>query len=102
MNFQDTQLIGVLARAESTVSSLSDLLGGLVEKFAARGYSLYLVGGSVRDALLGRLGNDLDFTTPARPDVVKEILDEWAETVWDTGIDFGTVSAAYKLSLIHI
>lgn len=96
MNFQDTQLIGVLARAESTVSSLSDLLGGLVEKFAARGYSLYLVGGSVRDALLGRLGNDLDFTTPARPDVVKEILDEWAETVWDTGIDFGTVSAAYK------
>ena len=102
MNFQDTQLIGVLARAESTVSSLSDLLGGLVEKFAARGYSLYLVGGSVRDALLGRLGNDLDFTTPARPDVVKEILDEWAETVWDTGIDFGTVSAAYKGQQIEI
>ena len=102
MNFQDTQLIGVLARAESTVSSLSDLLGGLVEKFAARGYSLYLVGGSVRDALLGRLGNDLDFTTPARPEVVKEILDEWAETVWDTGIDFGTVSAAYKGQQIEI
>ena len=102
MNFQDTQLIGVLARAESTVSSLSDLLGGLVEKFAARGYSLYLVGGSVRDALLGRLGNDLDFTTPAGPDVVKEILDEWAETVWDTGIDFGTVSAAYKGQQIEI
>ena len=102
MNFQDTQLIGVLARAESTVSSLSSLLGGLVEKFAARGYSLYLVGGSVRDALLGRLGNDLDFTTPARPEVVKEILDEWAETVWDTGIDFGTVSAAYKGQQIEI
>ena len=102
MNFQDTQLIGVLARAESTVSSLSSLLGGLVEKFAARSYSLYLVGGSVRDALLGRLGNDLDFTTPARPEVVKEILDEWAETVWDTGIDFGTVSAAYKGQQIEI
>ena len=102
MNFQDTQLIGVLARAESTVSSLSSLLGGLVEKFAARGYSLYLVGGSVRDALLGRLGNDLDFTTPARPEVVKEILDEWTETVWDTGIDFGTVSAAYKGQQIEI
>lgn len=102
MNFQDTQLIGVLARAESTVSSLSSLLGGLVEKFVARGYSLYLVGGSVRDALLGRLGNDLDFTTPARPEVVKEILDEWAETVWDTGIDFGTVSAAYKGQQIEI
>ena len=73
-----------------------------MEKFAARGYSLYLVGGSVRDALLGRLGNDLDFTTPARPEVVKEILDEWAETVWDTGIDFGTVSAAYKGQQIEI
>ena len=102
MNFQDTQLIGVLARAESTVNSLSGLLSGLVEKFSARGHALYLVGGSVRDALLGRLGNDLDFTTPARPEVVKEILDEWAETVWDTGIAYGTVSAVYKGQQIEI
>ncbi|HIX78779.1 MAG TPA: CCA tRNA nucleotidyltransferase, partial [Candidatus Corynebacterium faecipullorum] len=60
MNFQDTQLIGVLARADATVSRLSGLLSGLVERFALHDAPLYLVGGSVRDALLGRLGNDLD------------------------------------------
>ena len=102
MNFQDTQLIGVLARADATVARLSGLLSGLVERFALHDAPLYLVGGSVRDALLGRLGNDLDFTTPARPDVVYSILEEWAETVWDTGIDFGTVSAAYKGQQIEI
>ncbi|MDD7582073.1 CCA tRNA nucleotidyltransferase [Corynebacterium sp. 32222D000AT] len=102
MNFQDTQLIGVMARAESAIAQLSDLLSGLVERFAQRGFPLYLVGGSVRDALLGRLGNDLDFTTPARPDVVQEILEDYAEKVWDTGIAFGTVSAVYRGQQIEI
>jgi glucose/arabinose dehydrogenase len=46
----------------------------------------------VRDALLGRLGNDLDFTTSAPPLETKKILQKWAESVWDTGIEFGTVA----------
>ena len=102
MNSQDTQLIGVLARADSTASSLSGLLAGLLSRFEARGYALYLVGGSVRDAMLGRLGHDLDFTTPALPETVKEILEDWAEKVWDTGIEYGTVSAAYRGQQIEI
>ncbi|WP_459588756.1 CCA tRNA nucleotidyltransferase [Corynebacterium camporealensis] len=102
MNFQDTQLIGVLARAESTAEKLSGLLSGLISRFAERGHALYLVGGSVRDALLDRLGHDLDFTTPARPEEVQEILEDWAEKVWDTGIDFGTVSALHKGQQIEI
>ncbi|MCS4490469.1 CCA tRNA nucleotidyltransferase [Corynebacterium sp. ES2794-CONJ1] len=65
----------------------------LAEKFHQRGYTLYLVGGSVRDALMNRLGNDLDFTTDAHPEIVSEILQDYADVVWDTGIDFGTVSA---------
>ncbi|MBV9160015.1 MAG: CCA tRNA nucleotidyltransferase [Pseudonocardiales bacterium] len=65
----------------------------LAARFAAAGYSLYLVGGSVRDALLGRLGNDLDFTTDARPDAITAILAGWADAVWDTGIAFGTIGA---------
>ncbi len=65
----------------------------LAARLAAAGHSLYLVGGSVRDALLGRLGNDLDFTTDARPDVIQRILDGWADAVWDTGIAFGTIGA---------
>jgi poly(A) polymerase len=65
----------------------------LAARFIAAGHSLYLVGGSVRDALLGRLGSDLDFTTDARPDVTRRILDGWADAVWDTGIAFGTIGA---------
>ncbi|HKR51356.1 MAG TPA: CCA tRNA nucleotidyltransferase [Pseudonocardiaceae bacterium] len=65
----------------------------LAARFSAAGHALYLVGGSVRDALLGRLGSDLDFTTDARPDTIQRILDGWADAVWDTGIAFGTVGA---------
>ncbi|PZS11851.1 MAG: CCA tRNA nucleotidyltransferase [Pseudonocardiales bacterium] len=65
----------------------------LAARFAAAGHQLYLVGGSVRDALLGRLGNDLDFTTDARPEAIQAILAGWADAVWDTGIAFGTVGA---------
>ncbi|WP_051070109.1 CCA tRNA nucleotidyltransferase [Actinopolyspora halophila] len=65
----------------------------LARRFAASGFTLYIVGGSVRDALLGRLGGDLDFTTEARPEQVQALLEDWAETVWDTGIEFGTVGA---------
>ncbi|GAB3286713.1 CCA tRNA nucleotidyltransferase [Parasphingorhabdus pacifica] len=72
---------------------VAPLAGELAERFAAAGHGLYLVGGSVRDALLGRLGTDLDFTTEARPDEVRRLLDGWAETVWDTGIEFGTLGA---------
>jgi poly(A) polymerase len=65
----------------------------LAARFTAAGHSLYLVGGSVRDALLGRLGSDLDFTTDARPEATRQILDGWADAVWDTGIAFGTIGA---------
>jgi poly(A) polymerase len=41
---------------------------------------------------LGRLGNDLDFTTDARPDATKKILSDWAEDIWDVGRDFGTIA----------
>ena len=65
----------------------------LATRFDAAGHRLYLVGGSVRDALLGRPVGDLDFTTDARPDAVLALLSGWADAVWDTGIAFGTVGA---------
>ncbi|WP_199440587.1 CCA tRNA nucleotidyltransferase [Umezawaea beigongshangensis] len=65
----------------------------LAARFGAAGHRLYLVGGSVRDAVLGRGGNDLDFTTDARPPQVQKLLSGWADAVWDTGIAFGTVGA---------
>lgn len=68
----------------------------LGERFASAGCSLHLVGGSVRDAMLGRLGDDLDFATDAPPERVQGLLEGWAEATWDTGIAFGTVGAQRK------
>jgi poly(A) polymerase len=59
--------------------------------FADAGHQLYLVGGPVRDALMGRAVNDLDFTTDARPDQVQEILKGLASAIWTTGIEYGTI-----------
>ncbi|WP_423201261.1 CCA tRNA nucleotidyltransferase [Gordonia sihwensis] len=84
----------LLASAAVTLNSLGDVLTPLADRFAERGHELYLVGGSVRDAVLGRLAGDLDFTTDARPETIAEILSTWGDAVWDTGIEFGTVSAA--------
>ncbi|MDQ3887285.1 MAG: CCA tRNA nucleotidyltransferase [Actinomycetota bacterium] len=79
--------------------SIAPLADELADRFAAAGHQLYLVGGSVRDVLLGRRPNgehaaDLDFTTDARPEQTQAILAGWADAVWDTGIAFGTVGAA--------
>ncbi|MGH3648146.1 MAG: CCA tRNA nucleotidyltransferase, partial [Micromonosporaceae bacterium] len=75
------------------VSPVADELG---RRFAKAGHALHLVGGSVRDALLGRLGEDLDFATSARPEQTEELLRGWAEAVWTTGAEFGTIGAAQR------
>ncbi|HEX5142262.1 MAG TPA: CCA tRNA nucleotidyltransferase [Mycobacterium sp.] len=83
----------LLARAVIALTEHSEVLVSLGEVFEKAGHQLYLVGGSVRDALLGRLAGDLDFTTDARPDVVQKLLRPWANALWDTGIEYGTVGA---------
>ncbi|MGN6244957.1 MAG: CCA tRNA nucleotidyltransferase [Motilibacteraceae bacterium] len=71
---------------------VSPVADDLARRFAAAGHALALVGGSVRDAVLGRLGQDLDFTTDARPDQVLALVAPWADAHWETGIAFGTVA----------
>ena len=83
------------AAGELAIRSLIErapLASSLALAFKEAGFKLALVGGPVRDAILGRLGNDLDFTTNARPQDTKKILNSWAEDVWDIGIEFGTVA----------
>ncbi|MGW1082506.1 CCA tRNA nucleotidyltransferase [Kitasatospora sp. NPDC002522] len=72
---------------------VSPVADEIARRFEAQGHRLALVGGSVRDALLGRLGNDLDFTTDARPQEILKLVKGWADAVWDVGIAFGTVGA---------
>jgi poly(A) polymerase len=83
------------AAGELAIRSLIErapLASSLAAAFKAEGFTLALVGGPVRDAILGRLGNDLDFTTNAKPQETKKILSTWAEHIWETGIEFGTVA----------
>ncbi|MGV9250707.1 CCA tRNA nucleotidyltransferase [Streptomyces sp. NPDC003697] len=88
-----TALSQVQQRAVSELLRVAPVADDLARRFQDAGFSLALVGGSVRDALLGRLGNDLDFTTDARPEDVLQIVRPWADAVWEVGIAFGTVGA---------
>lgn len=73
--------------------ALTPVIGELGRRFREAGAQLYLVGGSVRDALRNDLGNDLDFTTSADPDTTEGILATYTPAVWDIGKDFGTIGA---------
>ncbi len=64
------------------------------ERFRTGGHQLYLVGGAVRDALLGRGGDELDFATDAKPEEIVRVLRGWADRQYLVGVRFGTVSAA--------
>lgn len=77
--------LGALA-ASPVVSTVADA-------FAAAGFELAIVGGPVRDALLGRATNDLDFATNARPDDILRIVEPIATATWDIGRAFGTIGA---------
>ena len=76
---------------------LVEATADLSDRFRSAGHSLYLVGGSVRDAIIaapGGLGDeerDLDFTTDARPDAIEAVVTGWADAVWTQGKRFGTI-----------
>lgn len=97
-----SQDVELLARALVALNEQGALLRELGALFDAAGHELYLVGGSVRDAILGRLTNDLDFTTSARPDQIQRIVRSWADSLWDTGIEFGTVGVGKSSQRLEI
>jgi poly(A) polymerase len=80
-------------RLAAGLVELSPVLADLVAAFVADGHQLALVGGPVRDLLLGRTAPDIDLTTDARPEVVRDLLKRWGDAWWEVGIAFGTVGA---------
>ena len=87
--------VTVPARFRPVLQATDDLAA----RFARAGHTLYLVGGSVRDALLqgpeapatDDIAGDIDLTTDARPDEIESIVSGWADAVWTQGKRFGTV-----------
>lgn len=71
----------------------SPIMARLGAAFAEAGFELAIVGGPVRDALLGRRTNDLDLATNARPDDILRLVRPLATATWDIGRAFGTIGA---------
>jgi poly(A) polymerase len=80
-------------RVDDALGAIADVTDELGARFTAAGEQIALVGGPVRDAMLGRLHHDLDFTTSARPEVTERLLKGWADALWDMGRAFGTIGA---------
>jgi len=86
------------------VESINASIGGLTKAFAAENYTLYIVGGAVRDLWLGagRDGDDIDLTTDATPDEILRIARPFAEAVWTQGQRFGTIGLVVADKTVEI
>ncbi|KQZ05804.1 CCA tRNA nucleotidyltransferase [Microbacterium sp. MEC084] len=80
----------------------SPVVATLARAFADAGHDLAIVGGPVRDALLGRTTHDLDFTTDARPDDILRIVTPISTAQWDIGRAFGTIGARVQGEQVEI
>jgi len=78
------------------------LAAELGDRFRARGFELYLVGGVVRARFLGETGPELDFATDATPKQTLEVLRGWADRHYLQGVQFGTVGARQGGALLEI
>ncbi|MCP3989860.1 MAG: CCA tRNA nucleotidyltransferase [Actinomycetia bacterium] len=78
------------------LDAIMPIVADLAARFVERGFHLYLVGGVVRDLALGSLsvGDDIDLTTDADPNVIKELVTPMATALWTQGERFGTIGAA--------
>jgi poly(A) polymerase len=83
---------------------LLEATGELAQRFAQAGRTLYLVGGSVRDALFPGAGSEQDFdlTTDARPEEIERLVAGWADHVWTQGARFGTIGCRKDGRLFEI
>ncbi|MEQ1735101.1 MAG: CCA tRNA nucleotidyltransferase, partial [Rhodoglobus sp.] len=93
-----------VAKAVHRLGTLADSppVARLAATFATAGHELALVGGSVRDAFLGRELTDLDFTTSARPAEILALISPISDAQWDVGREFGTIAARMDGLLVEV
>nr|WP_309504909.1 CCA tRNA nucleotidyltransferase [Nocardioides sp. CGMCC 1.13656] len=88
-----------MADAQRSVAAELDRIAPVIDelgrRFTEAGHEIALVGGPVRDAMLGRHHNDLDLTTSARPEQTEKLLKGWADAIWDMGRAFGTIGCRH-------
>ena len=89
-------------RILEALGETKELLIEVGQLFEKSGFEISLVGGPVRDAILGKSVKDLDLTTNAKPEEIQKTLKNWAEDIWDVGIKFGTVGARKKDFIFEI
>ena len=92
----------LLREAVRRLAPVLPLLTELGSLFADAGHEIALVGGPVRDAFLGRVSPDLDFTTSAGPEQTEAILAGWADASWDVGRAFGTIGARKGSHVVEV
>jgi poly(A) polymerase len=87
-----------------TTLEIDPLAKELGDRFQAAGNALYLVGGVVRDLVIGRLTpvTNFDFATDALPAETSRLLRGWAEAQYLVGVRFGTVGARRHGTLVEI
>ena len=92
----------LLREAVRRLAPVLPLLSEVGSRFVDAGHEIALVGGPVRDAFLGRVSPDLDFTTSASPEQTHAILAGWADANWDVGRLFGTIGARKGKHVIEV
>ncbi|MFH5821410.1 CCA tRNA nucleotidyltransferase [Georgenia sp. AZ-5] len=87
------QTLDLRRRARRALEALPPAVLEVGRVFADAGHELALVGGPVRDAMLGEVSHDLDFATSARPEETERLLRAWGDACWDIGKEYGTIGA---------
>lgn len=85
----------VTGEVDTRFDEVLQIVEPVSSRFRDAGFELYLVGGVVRDLVLGSHGalDDIDMTTEARPEQIKQLLEGVASTLWTQGERFGTIGA---------
>jgi poly(A) polymerase len=93
----------MISPASEALTSELDLARRLALLFDERGYDLYLVGGAVRDALLGAVSQELDFATSSPPAKTAELLEEFgSHATYRVGEKFGTIGSVLEDRTIEV